>query len=72
MTFSQCAGLLAGKAAVLLGWRPDDFWNATPSELAGILTAYSPDAEMADSAMLAQLMGQFPDAKSEGDTWTKK
>lgn len=24
-------------AARLLGWRPDDFWSATPAELAGAL-----------------------------------
>jgi hypothetical protein len=29
-------------AARWLGWRPDEFWNATPAELAAIL---SPDAD---------------------------
>lgn len=28
---------LCGLAARLLGWRPRDFWNATPAELATIL-----------------------------------
>ena len=71
MTFCDCANQLGGKTAVLLGWKPDDFWNATPAELAAILTAFSPDAEIADSAILTQLMGRFPDTdtdtESEGD-----
>ena len=25
---------LAGPASALLGWRPDEFWDATPAELA--------------------------------------
>ena len=29
---------LCGIAARLLGWRPDDFWRATPAELAAALT----------------------------------
>ena len=32
------ASRLAGLAGRLLGWRPDTFWNATPAELAAILT----------------------------------
>lgn len=28
---------LAGVAARLLGWRPDEFWGATPAELAAAL-----------------------------------
>ncbi|MFN2099121.1 phage tail assembly chaperone [Altererythrobacter sp. MF3-039] len=33
-TFANSARRLAGIAARLLGWRPNDFWNATPAELA--------------------------------------
>jgi Phage tail assembly chaperone protein, TAC len=59
---------LCGQCAVLLGWRPDDFWNATPAELAGILSAYAPQAgDTADGAVLCQLMQQFPDAKTGDD-----
>ncbi len=28
---------LAGLAARLLGWRPHEFWSATPAELAAVL-----------------------------------
>lgn len=52
---------LAGQTALLLGWRPDDFWNATPAELATILAAYSPEGEAANGATLTELMELFPD-----------
>lgn len=32
--FGQAAVPLAGLAARALGWRPHDFWQATPAELA--------------------------------------
>lgn len=35
--FAAAAGQLAGIAGRFLGWRPDEFWNATPAELATIL-----------------------------------
>lgn len=35
--FAAVAGQLAGLAGHHLGWRPDEFWNATPAELAAIL-----------------------------------
>lgn len=38
MTFGHSAARLARLAARLLGWRPDEFWAATPAELATILT----------------------------------
>lgn len=38
---SDCFGSHAARlftlAARKLGWRPDDFWSATPAELAGAL-----------------------------------
>jgi len=30
---------MAGMAAVLFGWRPEEFWRATPAELAAVLAA---------------------------------
>lgn len=35
--FGPGALRLAGLAARALGWRPDEFWQATPAELAAIL-----------------------------------
>ena len=37
--FAAQAGRLAGRVALLLGWRPDEFWTATPAELAAIFAA---------------------------------
>lgn len=38
-SFAAGAARLAGVIPRLLGWRPDEFWNATPAELAAIFTA---------------------------------
>ena len=45
-TFAACAGRLAGLVPRALGWRPGDFWAATPAELAAIFAA-DPEAEPA-------------------------
>ena len=66
MTFADSALQLAGHTALLLGWRPDDFWDATPAELATILAALSPTGDAADGATLSQMMAQFPDAPTGG------
>lgn len=64
-SFGASAARLAGLAGVLLGWRPDEFWRATPAELAAVLGAIAPQAAEAPGRdELARLMAQFPD---EGD-----
>lgn len=60
--FSESAGRLAGLAGALLGWRPDEFWRATPGELAAVLEALAgerPPSAGADD--LARLQEMFPD-----------
>lgn len=37
--FAEATGRLMAVAALLLGWRPSEFWDATPAELATILRA---------------------------------
>jgi hypothetical protein len=37
--FGPGAQRLSGLAMRALGWRPDDFWRATPAELAAALLA---------------------------------
>jgi hypothetical protein len=59
--FSDGAARLAGIAGALLGWRPDEFWRATPAELAAILGAFRPDAAAASADDLARLKEMFPD-----------
>lgn len=62
--FSDGAARLAGVAGALLGWRPDEFWRATPEELATIFSAMAGDGDGAgppDTGDLARLMARFPD-----------
>ena len=60
--FSDSAERLAGVAGALLGWRPDEFWRATPAELGAVLEAMvGPGEAPASPADVARLMEQFPD-----------
>lgn len=60
--FGAGAARLAGAAAVLLGWRPREFWDATPAEMMTALGGGS-DAggEPADRATLGALLALYPD-----------
>ena len=60
--FSAAAGRLAGLAGALLGWRPEEFWRATPAELAAVLDAMAgPGGAPAGRDDLERLMQRFPD-----------
>jgi uncharacterized phage protein (TIGR02216 family) len=67
MTFVESARCMAGQVAILLGWRPDEFWNATPAEIATTLAAYVPAQVGADRALLEHMMEQYPDSPNGGD-----
>ena len=60
--FADAALRAAHVAAAVLGWRPAEFWAATPAEL---VTALGLDAVPADAplngGLLAGLMEQYPD-----------
>ena len=61
---SDSARRLAGLAGALLGWRPDEFWRATPAELAEVIEALSESASPAGSMspeVLDRLKRMFPD-----------
>jgi hypothetical protein len=59
LEFSQGAARLAGQVPRLLGWRPGDFWDATPAELAAILTTFeTPAAEPLSRRELDRLLEQ--------------
>ena len=63
-SFTLHATRLAGLAAVLLGWRPDEFWRATPEELASVLAALRGNGDGSaapDADTLARLKARFPD-----------
>jgi uncharacterized phage protein (TIGR02216 family) len=60
--FGPAAVRLAGLAGALLGWRPDEFWAATPSELAAVIAALRGEgAAPAATDDLARLKEMFPD-----------
>jgi uncharacterized phage protein (TIGR02216 family) len=64
VSFADCATRLAGQAGLLLGWRPDDFWRATPDELATALAALAPlsvPGAALDRQTLTRLQEMHPD-----------
>ncbi len=69
MSFGNGARRLCAHAGLLLGWRPDAFWNATPDELSDALHALrdwcggGDDVAPVDREMLAALMETHPDGR---------
>lgn len=62
--FSDAAARLAGLAGALLGWRPDEFWRATPAELAAVFAALAGGgAAPVTRDELARLRERFPDGR---------
>ena len=63
MTFAEAAGRLAGFAGAYLGWAPEQFWRATPAELAAVVAALAGESGAAppDAAVIARLREAFPD-----------
>ena len=64
LLFAQSALRLCGLSALLLGWRPGEFWAATPTELQVIFGAMAgTDNEQAPPAPsdMAKLREMFPD-----------
>jgi Phage tail assembly chaperone protein, TAC len=60
--FVDAAARLSGITSAILGWRPHEFWAATPAELATILSALTPPSEVAaDGTTLIRLKELFPD-----------
>lgn len=61
-TFADNARRLAGAAGAMFGWKPADFWAATPAELGALLDAIRGEAELPpDRGTLDRLKEQFPD-----------
>jgi hypothetical protein len=59
VTFGERAACLAGLAGAMFGWRPGEFWLATPEELASLVGAVR--GEEAAPPDLKSLMERFPD-----------
>ena len=63
--FGACAEELAGFAASLLGWRPYEFWQSTPAELATALGLDELSAEQIDRKAVERLQKRFPDNRDD-------
>jgi hypothetical protein len=61
VTFGERATELAGCAATLLGWRPGEFWESTPAELATALGLNEQAGEWMDRSTVEHLLSLFPD-----------
>lgn len=59
----SAATTLAGVMARVAGWRPDEFWAATPADVRAVLAGWvEADADASfDGSALAAMMEQFPD-----------
>ena len=62
-TFGEAAARLSSAASLLLGWPPDEFWNATPAEL-GLAMTFRDAAEAPDAKTIEALRRRFPDEKA--------
>jgi uncharacterized phage protein (TIGR02216 family) len=60
--FGDAAARLCGAASMLLGWRPEEFWNATPAELATAMTV-GVGVDVPDAETLEKLRHRFPDKR---------
>jgi uncharacterized phage protein (TIGR02216 family) len=52
---------MCGAASMLLGWRPEEFWGATPAELALALQVPGPSSVGPDRNTVDELRRRFPD-----------
>ena len=59
--FGDAAARLSGAASLLLGWRPEEFWNATPAELALAMSFAGIAPEAPDKDAIEALRQRFPD-----------
>jgi len=63
-SFGEAAARLSGVMARLCGWRPGEFWAATPADVAAVLAGWAAPGDGADGvdrAALAAMMEQYPD-----------
>lgn len=61
MTFVEVSLRCWGVAAKVLGWRPAEFWVATPAELLASLAVEDAGVEPVASELLDELRQRFPD-----------
>jgi len=59
--FGAAAARLCHAACLMLAWRPDEFWQATPAELTLAVQEPALTAEGPDRALIDELRRRFPD-----------
>ena len=62
-SFAGAAVRLAGFAGAVLGWRPGEFWAATPAELGAVVDAMRGEGDMLggdDVERLKRMLGDCP------------
>lgn len=59
-TFGQASVTFWRAASMLLGWKPEEFWKATPAELLVAFGEGGAEAPL-DRATVARLQRLFPD-----------
>jgi hypothetical protein len=58
--FGEAAARLCSASIALLGWRPDEFWNATPAEL-GLALQMPVAGGGPNMEIIEDLKRRFPD-----------
>ena len=61
--FGEAAAQLSGAASLLLGWRPNEFWDATPAELALAMNVADAAVQGPDAKTIDALKRRFPDVE---------
>jgi len=59
-SFGEAAARMSSIASQLLGWRPGEFWNCTPMELALAINV-APTVDAPDAKTIEELRRRFPD-----------
>lgn len=63
--FGTSAARLSGASARLLGWKPDEFWSATPAELTIALSGGAETSGGIQRDEMEALVARFPDEKDD-------
>ena len=58
--FGEAAARLSSAASLLLGWRPGEFWHATPAELE-LALKFAATVDAPDATAIEALRKRFPD-----------
>lgn len=59
--FGEAAARLCNAANLMLGWRPNEFWDATPAELALAVQTPTVAGAAPDRSVIEALRHRFPD-----------